>query len=512
MVIAKIFKTKVKLISFVLILSTLNFIFYNVPFVNYIAKNIDLTHFNGKILLVSLMLMLIILTALVFYIFLYFLRKLGKGILILFCLINAVALYFINTFGVIIDKSMIGNILNTNFDESSSFFSGSLVLYFLFLGVLPSIFIYCTKIIYPNFKKAMFHIFATLIFSVGFAYAHATNWLWIDKYSPTFGALVMPWSYVANTSRYYAQKAKENITQIILPDAKIKDHQKSVVVLVIGESARMQNFSLYGYPKNTNPLLSKILNVKALKSESCATNTISGVKCILEHKYTNKLYEPLPNYLYRNGVDVIWRTVNWGEPKIKVRKYLTASDLKTNCDAEDCNYDGVLLNGLEEEIRNSKKDKVLIILHTSTSHGPTYNKKYPQKFNKFTPVCDNVELSKCTQKELINAYDNTIVYTDYLLSEIINILGKITDFKSAMFYVSDHGESLGENNLYMHGLPKGIAPKTQFEIPFIVWTSEEATYKNFDNPIPQQYIFHSVLNFLAIDSEIYNEQMNIFKN
>jgi lipid A ethanolaminephosphotransferase len=150
-------------------------------------------------------------------------------------------------------------------------------------------------------------------------------------------------------------------------------------------------------------------------------------------------------------------------------------------------------------------------LHTSTSHGPSYSKKYPPQFEKFKPVCNSVELGKCSQKELINAYDNTIVYTDYILSKIITDLKELKDYKSSMIFVSDHGESLGEKNLYMHGLPLSIAPKEQYEIPFIVWTSEGSKKVKSIKLVSQYHVFHSVLNFLNIESPIYDENKNLFQ-
>ena len=159
----------------------------------------------------------------------------------------------------------------------------------------------------------------------------------------------------------------------------------------------------------------------------------------------------------------------------------------------------------------SKKDKILLVLHTSTSHGPTYYKKYPPQFNKFTPVCENVELGKCTQQELINAYDNTIVYTDFILSSLIGELKSLEQYNSTMFYVSDHGESLGEKNLYMHGVPASIAPKEQLEIPFIVWLSDDAKTLKNNQVLHQHNVFHSILDFLGIESPIYDENRSIFK-
>ncbi len=154
---------------------------------------------------------------------------------------------------------------------------------------------------------------------------------------------------------------------------------------------------------------------------------------------------------------------------------------------------------------------MLIVLHTSTSHGPEYYAKYPAEFNQFTPVCTTVEMSKADRKELNNAYDNTILYTDYLLHSVIETLRDIEGCRSTMIYISDHGESLGEGNRYMHGLPMMVAPKEQTEIPFIVWCSDGEQRIKPLKSVGHYHIFHSVLNFLHIDSPIYNESKNIFE-
>ncbi|RZJ70548.1 MAG: phosphoethanolamine--lipid A transferase EptA, partial [Flavobacterium sp.] len=351
----------------------------------------------------------------------------------------------------------------------------------------------------------------TLLFVALLIFANASNWLWIDKNSKQLGALAMPWSYSANTMRFYIHEYKKNEKEILLPNATITDNKKSIVVLVIGESARSQNFSLYGYKKNTNPLLSKVNNLFSFKATSCATYTTAGVKCILEHKNTGDLYEILPNYLNRNNVDVIWRTTNSGEPPIHIKNYQTRESLALNCKGDGCNYDEVLLTNLKEQILASKKNKILIVLHTSTSHGPTYSKKYPTQFETFKPVCNSVELGNCSQQELINAYDNTIVYTDYILYNVIENLKALKEYSSAMLFVSDHGESLGEKNLYMHGLPLSIAPKEQFDIPFVVWFSDSSKQLKPNRTVSQNHVFHSVINFLGIRTPIYDENMNIFK-
>jgi lipid A ethanolaminephosphotransferase len=454
---------------------------------------------------------MLVLNAFVLYLIFFLSKFVGKFLTVFFFVGSSVAVYFINTYSVLIDITMIGNILNTNYEESSSFFSFGLVVYVFVFGIIPSIFIIKAKIIKETIKKFLIYIGATLIFILALVLINGSGWLWIDKNSTKLGALAMPWSYMVNTSRYYIYKSKENKKEILLPDATIKDTEKSIAVLVIGESARSKNFSLYGYEKPTNPLLSKMENVHSFNATSCATYTTAGVKCILEHEDTSKLYEILPNYLFRNNVEVIWRTTNWGEPPIHIKNFLNKTDLKKACDGEVCDYDEILLNGLKEQIAASEKDKILIILHTSTSHGPLYSKKYPPEFETFKPVCESVELGNCTSEELINAYDNTIVYTDYLLSRLVDTLKELDDYNSTMLFVSDHGESLGENNLYMHGIPASFAPEEQLDIPFIVWLPDGYKKLKPNETLSQNHVFHSVLNFLAIDSPIYDENMNIFE-
>ncbi|MBY0244135.1 MAG: phosphoethanolamine--lipid A transferase EptA [Sphingobacteriaceae bacterium] len=502
---------KLSLIRFSLLLSVVNFIFFHYPFFNFVFRNIGYTTFNGICTILSLVILMLVLNALMIYIFFYLSRRVSKFLMVLFFVINAIAVYFINTYAVIIDESMIGNVLNTNYAESSSYFSIKLIVYILFLGILPSIFFLKINIIKVPLKSFLKVSSLTLLSIALLIGLNSTNFLWIDKHSKQLGGLAMPWSYTVNISLFYIHKNKANEKEIILPNARIKDKQKSVMVLVIGESARKQNFSLYGYSKNTNPLLSATPNVFHFEANSCATYTTAGLKCILEHTNTSDLYEILPNYLYRNDVEVIWRTTNWGEPPLHIKNYQSGNDLRALYKDKATDYDEILVAGLKEQILASKKDKILIVLHTNTSHGPSYNEKYPSNFEKFKPVCKSVELGNCAQTELINAYDNTILYTDYILSQVIENLKSLKAYKSSMIFVSDHGESLGENKLYMHGLPMSLAPKEQYEIPFIVWVSDSRTQLKPNQVLSQNHVFHSVLNFLSIESPIYKEEMNIFK-
>ena len=505
---ADFLKNKISLTVMSAVLSVFTLIAYHWPFFRLVTDNVK-GDLNGVLITVSLVVLMLALNFFFYTLVLYLGRIVGKCLLALLFVGNAVCLYFINTYQVLVTDKMMGNVFNTQYSEASGFFSGQALLYILFLGILPAVYLFMQKTDYGKPKRFFAGSGLSLGLALLIAFGNMTNWPWIDRHATKLGSLLMPWSYTVNSIRFYNAEKKRNRKAIPLPDARIATPGKDVCVLIIGESARRENFSLYGYGKPTNPLLEKD-SVTALMAEAAATYTTAGVKAILDHKPTKKLYEILPNYLFRNGVDVTWRTTNWGEPPVHIDKYYKAKDLQKMNPEADGKYDEILLAGLKEEILSCTKDKMLVILHTSTSHGPTYNKKYPAKFEVFTPVCTTVEMAKANPKELMNAYDNTIVYTDYLVHSVIEMLKDVPQRRSCVLFVSDHGESLGEGNLYMHGVPMAVAPKEQIEIPFIVWTSDKNLKIRPDQKVGQYHVFHSVLSFLGIDSPVYDQEKDIF--
>ena len=499
------------LFTFSSIVSLGTLLFYNVPFFSYVAQHTDEPTGGKFFLLASLVVIMLVLNFMMTYLVMWLLRVVGRVLLAVLAVINATALHFILTYGVIIDATTIENVFNTRYSEASGFFSWSLWLCILGLGVLPALYCLWQPVVYGKAKKLAVCCGSSLAVVLVIALMHIGQTLWISQHDTELGGLLQPWSYLVNTCRVLSSQHDEQVEEIKLADGQITDHEKAVVVLVIGESARKANFQLYGYQRDTNPLLSKQEGLKVYQANACATYTTAGTKAILEPIDSGDLYELLPNYAFRTGVDVSWRTYNWGEPPIHIDEYLTDVDLGKMYPDVNRDYDGILFAGLRERILSSKKDKVLIILHTSTSHGPKYADKCPEEFHVYQPV-DN----------LVNAYDNTIRYTDFLLDGLINTLRGLTDWHTAMIFISDHGESLGENNMFMHGLPMKLAPKEQYEIPFLVWTSDnfrryKPTAQSQEAPagelpalLEQHYIFHSVLNLLSIESPAYNEKFDIF--
>ncbi len=500
------FGKKISLTLYCLVLSVYTVAAFHLPFFRYLTQHVD-GGANATVLTVSALILLLVVNFLFYYLLVFLGRGVGKAILAFTLVGNAAMLYFVNTYQVFITDEMMGNAINTQYSEASSFFSLAFCLYLLLLGILPSVYVLGRKVDYGSWKG----FFSRLGVSVGLVlvvvFGNMKNWPWIDRHSTELGALVAPWSYIVNSIRYEQGVRAAKVQEIPLPDVTAVSSSRDVCVLIIGESARRDHFSLYGYERETNPYTVRD-GVTALPADASATYTRAGVKAILEYADTPKLYEILPNYLQRAGVDVSWRTSNWGEPPVHTDKYWHKKELKERFPQADDRYDGILLEGLREDILASEADKVFVVIHGYTNHGPSYFSNYPPEFEVFKPVNPSVEMAKVSQEELFNAYDNSVVYTDWLVHSVIEVLKGIPDRRGCVLFVSDHGESLGENNLYMHGVPMALAPREQIEIPFVVWAPDQ-TVKPLEK-VGQHHVFHSVLRFFGVETPVFDEEMCIF--
>jgi len=448
------------------------------PLVSFVVKNTS----TAKIVILSQVLVLQFLVIAFFSnllcIIFYKHTKILKSILIFICLANSIAIYFVNTFATILDKAMFSNVFNTKYSEASQLVGFSLIYYILLYGIVPSYLLAKIKITKSSFAKKILSLVMCLILIFVTGFANSKNWLWFDKNAKHLGGLEMPFSYIINSVRGYKMlHQKPKIYKELEIATFTGDKNKTLVVLVIGESARMQNFSLYGYSQNTNPLLSKDGVVALQNPSSCTTYTTGSIECMLSNLGSRSShrtdFEPLPNYLLKHGVSVIWRSNNWGHPSIQTSLYKEIKDIQKEYTVrQNINYDELLLEGLEVDIaKYQSSQNIFVVLHQAGSHGPSYNLKYPKEFEKFTPVCNSVEIQKCSKQDLINGYDNTILYTDFILHSLIAKLKQIKNRDVLMIYTSDHGESLGEDGFYLHGTPYSLAPDYQKKVPMILWFS-----------------------------------------
>ena len=428
-------------------------VIFNGALYTFLANNLDLFSLNGLLIAASVFVIVWLANVIFFSISLLIAPPLLLLFLMFTAIMNAIALYYMLTYQVVLDKSMVGNIFNTNPSEAYELVTPTLLIYSALLGGLPIALLLKFKIQAANRWRVVCQLLIVGGCCFAFIYANAASWLWIDKHAKLLGGKILPWSYVGNTIRYLSAGSVTVEDQILLPPATFSNREKTVVLLIIGETARSHNFSLYDYSRQTNPLLEQRDLLIFNQTTSCTTYTTASVACMLSHDIDTTDNEPLPNYLSRIGADVIWRTNNWGEPPLAVNEYKKGTELASKCQGNGCRFDEILLTGLVERITSSNKDKIFVVLHTKGSHGPSYYAKYPSQFEKFTPVCRSEQLSDCTQQALINAYDNTILYTDYFINEAISRLDKLKNIPSMLVYVSDHGESLGESGLYLTAHP-----------------------------------------------------------
>lgn len=505
--------------KFVVLAVLLNTFLYNSSLFSFMASQLDIFTVSGLAIIATVTAVAFVLNVIVLSTITVILPFLIKPFLALTALINSFALYYMFEFQVFLDITMMGNIFNTKYSEASELLSPMLLVFVVTLGIIPGWLILRIKLKKINRIRIITNMIIGTIVGILFIYMNSASWLWIDKYSKIVGGKILPWSYIINTMVFYSKDIKSSKNQVLLPSGQFTDSNKTVVVLVIGETARSHNFSLYGYPRETNPLLTESGSIALQNSKSCTTYTTGSLACMLSYDVKNTdTYETLPSYLTRLGADVIWRSGNWGEPPVKVTEYTNRSELKKNCTGEGCSFDELLLSNLSERIESSDAKKIFVVLHTKGSHGPSYYSRYPETFERYTPVCLHEEISsKCSQEELINAYDNSILYTDYFLNQTIKKLRALEDTPAMMIYMSDHGESLGEEGLYLHGMPYTFAPDYQKDIPFIIWTSKEFDQlKNIDlKSIKQkdQYshanVFHTVIGAFGLSSDIYKKELDV---
>jgi lipid A ethanolaminephosphotransferase len=460
-------------------------------------------------------------------------RAAAKPVLVTFLLLSSVIAFFMDRYGVVTDDEMLVNVLETDTREAGDLISFVLVLYVLVLGVVPSLFVYRAELYLPRFKAALISRLKLVFASV--AMMVAVFFLFSGHYISMFREHKEIW-YRANPIHavYSAGKLMHDSVKFAsLPHLAVGAHaripewdtHRELVVMVVGETARADHFSLNGYARETNPRLQNEAVINFPDFWSCGTSTAQSVPCIFSHysraefdlEKANAADNAL-DILKRAGVSILWRDNNSSSKHVADRvQYEVYLINKTNsvCDVE-CRDEG-MLSGLQDYIDGHPVGDLLIVLHQMGNHGPAYYKRYPPAFEKFTPVCKANDLGACSQEEIVNAYDNAILYTDFFLSKVIELLKQNDDeFETAMLYVSDHGESLGENGLYLHGLPYFLAPDTQKHVPFLMWFG-----RNFDprsissiqakrvEELSHDNIFSTLLGLFELQTSAYDSKMDI---
>ena len=467
-------------------------------------------------------------------------RWLTKPILILTVSISALIFYATITYGIVFDYGMVQNTLETDTAEAFSYLNIYAIGFFIIFGALPSWIIYSTKLTYQPFFKELLSrlklisssILLVFIIAAIFYSNYASvgrNNREVTKYIVPYAMIDASYKFVRNNYFYPPLKFKVLDTA---PSIVRGNNKKHVTVMVLGETARAMSFSLNGYEKPTNQYTEKQGVVSFSNVTSCGTATAVSVPCMFSrlnkdnyHKRIATAQQNVVDIIHLAGADVLWISNNNGSCKgvcTRVKNTQIATD-KSNplCDGEYC-YDEALLAPLRAKLNNLSHENTLIVLHMIGSHGPTYYKRYPKDKRVFTPDCQRSDIQNCSQEELLNTYDNTIAYTDFVLSKVItemSVLAAKESIETSVLYVSDHGESLGEKGVYLHGLPYTFAPDEQTHIPMIYWADNQQTDVNLnclnqmsDTPLSHDNIFDTLLSIMSIRSKAYINDNDSFIN
>lgn len=457
-----------------------------------------------------------------------------KPILIFLFLAAAVCGYFMNSYNVIIDASMIQNSMMTDSREVADLITVRFLAYIVFLGIVPAIVVYRLRVPCGNVKRELIGRIKYLGF---FLVLIVANMLLMSQEYTSFireqkdlRYYMNPLTFVYSAGRYLDEVvsgAESAERKIMGEDARVarNSNQRKLVVLVVGEATRADHWSLNGYERDTNAPVADDGVISLGNVQSCATSTAYSLPCMFSalgfDDYSlgdANAQENLLDVLQRAGVNVLWRDNNSDSKGVAVAvpfEDFRSPDVNPVCDIE-CRDVGMLA-GLDEYVQSHPSGDFVIVLHQMGNHGPAYYKRYPQEYERFTPVCKTNQIEQCTQEEIRNAYDNAVLYSNAFLASVIDFLKQQEDFSTAMLYMADHGESLGEMGLYLHGLPYALAPEAQTHVASMMWfgkgfEQEGARVRaKAEDSLSHDNYFHTVLGMLNVDTGLHNPALDLVR-
>lgn len=474
----------------------------------------------------------ILISALIFAVLsLFSFKYTYKPLLLIAFLMAAISAYSMDNYGYVVSTEAFRNVVETDTNEAFDLIHWLLIRDLAIFFVLPTLIVLYFKIEYPKFKLRVLHIVLSLVLCAANIVLFGKHYATILRNHKQIRYYVNPIRPLYSMVKYTVLKFKPGVDkQFIELDANPKRianlSKPKLVVLVLGESDRALNHSINGYHRPTNPYLSKRSDIFSFSNfHSCGTETTVSVPCMFSsfrredyNDHKGEYTENVLDLLQKSHVQVLWRDNDGGCKNVcnRVETHdLNEATIAPYCNGSEC-HDEVLLHNLQTYISADIKDK-LIVLHKKGNHGPAYYKRYPQNFAQFAPICNTNELHKCSNEQLINTYDNIVLYTDFFLDTLIKQLESNNDkYQVALIYVSDHGESLGENGVYLHAMPYWLAPKEQTHVPFMFWASADFDV-NREHLLATQHaershdhLFHSLLGLFDVQTAVYEPKLDLF--
>ena len=462
-----------------------------------------------------------------------------KPVLALLTLVAASAAHFTRSYGTVLDPSMLRNVLSTDLAETRELLSLRLAVDLLLYAVLPIAVLLCARVERRPWRRALLTraalmalALATLLGGVLWQFQPLSSLMRNHKevrYLITPSNVLWSLGNVAVADARGAARPRQAIGLDAKPGPSWAGATRPrVLVLVVGETVRAANWGLNGYARQTTPRLAQLPVLNFPDTAACGTSTEVSLPCMFApvgrrnyDEATIRGSESLLHVLARAGVAVHWRDNQSGCKGVceglssEVVSSATAPGL---CQGDRC-WDEGLLRGLDERLQQARGVQVLV-LHMLGNHGPSYFRRYPSAFERFTPVCRNDDLGRCSVTEIVNAYDNAVLYTDHVLASLVTTLeAKAATVDSAMLFVSDHGESLGEKGLFLHGIPHAIAPREQIQVPMTMWWSagfgqavnldRACMQRRSSAPAQHDNLFHTVLGLLDVKTGLYEADWDL---
>ncbi|MFM2479800.1 phosphoethanolamine transferase [Celerinatantimonas sp. YJH-8] len=467
-----------------------------------------------------------------------------KPLFVILVLMSSLLSYAEFNYGIMFDKTMIRNLFETNSSEASSYFSGFLFFWILISGVLPAVALSMITIKSESVIRFLLKKVIYIVVSGGviFLIAHFfyQDYASVVRNNKFLEKRIVPTAFLHNTYRYLRDEywsdpipyTKLGMDAHQTPQSLAQATQKpTVLIFVVGETARAQNYPFNGYDRETTPYTQSLKNMINFRDvASCGTSTAISVPCMfsrMNREHFNRDHadqqDNALDILNRANVDVLWRENDGGDKHVAhaiKEQIIDASQDSPLCDGHTC-QDMALIENLKQQI-NAMHGNRVVVLHFIGSHGPTYFQRYPKTMAYFAPNCDRADIENCTVQQIINTYDNTIRYTDYVLKQTIDTLQSLEEqYNVALIYISDHGESLGENGMFLHGTPYQFAPIEQRRVPLMIWLSnglmaqkhiqldclkQEAHHSGWS----QDNIFDSILGLMDVQTSVYRPQQDIF--
>jgi len=517
--------------AFVVMIACYYCLVINIPFIQGSFSAITSLASFSWLFLLSVPLLLLCLLIIFFSI--VSVRWLLKPINYLLLIISSGVLYGSLSYGVVFDYSMIQNTFETDSSEALSYLNPQLVGFLLLFCALPVFILSKVKIHFARphqeaISRIKLIVACCLLIALVVANFYA-DYAATGRNNRILKKEIIPFQYLSSGYKYMRdQLLYSNIEfkSIDTAPTLIAPNTTSVTVIVVGETARAKNFAYQGYKRNTNPYTQKHNVTYFNNVASCGTATAVSVPCMFSLQTQDNFdrlaadnQQNLIDLAQQAGSDVLWVDNNSGCKNVCTR--VVNIDISTTpsalCDGKYC-FDEALLAPLKRKLANLSQANTVIVLHMMGSHGPTYFKRYPEKFKQFTPTCDRSDIQNCSLDELVNTYDNTIAYSDFVNAQVIDQLKALPNNIDKQFlYVSDHGESLGEAGAYLHGFPYSFAPSTQTHVPLYMWADEHnqritnTCLANLDTRAARSHnnIFHTLLNLIGIKSKTYQASLDL---